>query len=149
MKRDFRAIPSSSRSRRTHSISACPGKRRFGDCELPCRLIQENVPHLSRARVSPPHKWQVRFNASGIEVVSRIDKPVDPQVVEALLAKLADFKRAYSEDGIAVEELDAFGPTVGSKLSRRSRCSLSRKSTVKACSRPISASNSARSPAIL
>lgn len=62
--------------------------------------------------ISPPHKWQVRFNASGIEVTPRIDKPVNPEVVEALLAKFPDFKRAYTENGIPVEEFDTFGPTV-------------------------------------
>lgn len=27
--------------------------------------------------ISPPHAWQVRYNASDIEVISRIDNPVD------------------------------------------------------------------------
>ena len=42
----------------------------------------------------------------------RIDDPVDPKVVEQLLAHFADFGRAYSEDGLSVEEFDSFAPTV-------------------------------------
>ena len=62
--------------------------------------------------ISPPCKWQHRFNASDIPVVSRIDKPVNPMVVEELLNKFPDFRRAYSEDGLAVEEFDTFGATM-------------------------------------
>ncbi|HEY8815027.1 MAG TPA: transaldolase family protein [Candidatus Dormibacteraeota bacterium] len=63
------------------------------------------------AVISPPYAWQQRLNASGIEVKSRIDDPVDPSVVEELQANFADFRRAYSEDGITVDEFDEFGPT--------------------------------------
>jgi transaldolase len=61
--------------------------------------------------ISPPHKWQVRFNASDVEVVSRIDKPVDPKVVDELLLKFPDFERAYTEDGLSISEFDSFAPT--------------------------------------
>ena len=61
--------------------------------------------------VSPPYAWQVRYNASDIEVVPRIDKPVDAKIVDELLRRFADFRRAFSEDGISVEEFDALGPT--------------------------------------
>jgi len=63
------------------------------------------------AVISPPYAWQRRLNASGIEVKARIDNPVDPKVLETLLAGFADFRRAYSEDGIAAQEFDDFGPT--------------------------------------
>ena len=63
------------------------------------------------AVISPPYAWQQRLNASGIEVKSRIDDPVDPSVVDELQANFADFRRAYSEDGITVDEFDEFGPT--------------------------------------
>src|SRR5580700_703718 len=33
--------------------------------------------------ISPPYSWQVRFNASDIEVRPRIDNPVDPQIVDS------------------------------------------------------------------
>jgi len=61
--------------------------------------------------ISPPYSWQVRFNQSDIEVVSRIDGPVAPEVVEDLGKKFADFRRAYSESGISIAEFDSFGPT--------------------------------------
>lgn len=61
--------------------------------------------------ISPPHKWQVRFNSSDIEVVSRIDKPVDPKIVNELLLRFPDFQRAYTEEGLSLDEFDSFGPT--------------------------------------
>jgi transaldolase len=61
--------------------------------------------------VSPPYTWQLRLNASDIEVVSRIADPVDPQVVDQLLRYFEDFGRAYSEDGLSIPEFDTFGPT--------------------------------------
>jgi transaldolase len=61
--------------------------------------------------ISPPYSWQVRLNQSDIEVVSRIDKPVAAEIVEELGRKFADFRRASTENGIAVAEFDSFGPT--------------------------------------
>jgi transaldolase len=62
--------------------------------------------------ISPPYKWQVRFNGSDVSVIPRIDQPVRPEIVAELLKKFPDFKRAYNEDGLAVNEFDTFGPTV-------------------------------------
>ena len=64
------------------------------------------------AVISPPSAWQKRFNAGDIEVRPRIDNPVDPKLVEQLLAHFPDFRRAYSEDGLAIDEFDSFAPTV-------------------------------------
>ncbi len=64
------------------------------------------------AVISPPYAWQKRFNASDIEVKPRIDDPVDPKVVSQLLTHFPDFRRAYSEDGLSIEEFDHFGPTL-------------------------------------
>ena len=61
--------------------------------------------------ISPPYAWQVRFNASDIEVRSRIDQPVESRIVEQLNKKFADFRRAYEENGLRVEEFDTFPPT--------------------------------------
>src|SRR5215831_2165649 len=61
--------------------------------------------------ISPPHKWQVRFNASDIDVVSRIQNPVDPAIVKALSDNFIDFRKAYSEDGLSGKEFDTFAPT--------------------------------------
>jgi transaldolase len=62
--------------------------------------------------ISPPYKWQQRFNASGVQVVSRIEKPVDPAITAELLKQFDDFRRAYSEQGLTIEEFDTFAPTV-------------------------------------
>lgn len=64
------------------------------------------------AVISPPSAWQKRFNASDVEVRPRIDDPVDPRVVDDLLRHFPDFRRAYSEDGLAVDEFDSYPPTV-------------------------------------
>lgn len=61
--------------------------------------------------ISPPHKWQVRFNASDIEVVPRIDNPVNPKIVDELLLKFPDFQRAYENEGLSPQEFDSFGAT--------------------------------------
>ncbi len=62
--------------------------------------------------ISPPYSWQVRFNASDIEVRPRMDKPVPAKMVEELSTKFPDFRRAYTEDGLSLTEFDAFGPTL-------------------------------------
>ena len=56
--------------------------------------------------ISPPYSWQVRFNASDIEVRPRIDNPVDRRIVDELSKKFTDFRRAYTEGGLTVEEFD-------------------------------------------
>jgi transaldolase len=61
--------------------------------------------------ISPPYSWQVRFNASDIEVRNRIDDAVDPRMVNELTRKFPDFRRASTEGGLAIEEFDSFGPT--------------------------------------
>ena len=61
--------------------------------------------------ISPPYAWQVRFNASDIQVRSRIDQPVDPHIVDELSKKFADFRRASSEGGLSSDEFDSFPPT--------------------------------------
>jgi transaldolase len=61
--------------------------------------------------ISPPFSWQVRLNKSGIEPVPRMDEPVNPGIVAELYAKLADFRRAYDEDGLSPEEFLSFGAT--------------------------------------
>ena len=58
-----------------------------------------------------PHSWQVRFNASGIAPEARIDRPVDRALIEDLLARIPDFRRAYEPDGMSIDEFDGFGAT--------------------------------------
>ena len=61
--------------------------------------------------ISPPYTWQVRFNASGIQPVPRMDCPVDSKIVHRLEDKFLEFRRAYDEDGLALDEFNAYGPT--------------------------------------
>jgi transaldolase len=61
--------------------------------------------------ISPPCVWQRRYNASDVEVIPKIEKPVDAKIVDTLLRKFPDFERAYNENGLAPEEFDTFGPT--------------------------------------
>jgi transaldolase len=61
--------------------------------------------------ISPPYSWQVRFNTSDVEAIPRIDKPVDPKIVEELSGKFLDFRRAFTEGGLSVDEFDSFAPT--------------------------------------
>ena len=61
--------------------------------------------------VTLTHEWQKRFNGSDVEVIPRIDNPVDQGIIEELSRKFTDFKRAYAEDGMTVDEFDDYGAT--------------------------------------
>jgi transaldolase len=63
------------------------------------------------AVLTMPHAWQVRFNNSGIDPVERIDVPVDPSLIDDLLARIPDFRRAYEPDGLTPAEFVSFGAT--------------------------------------
>ncbi len=58
-----------------------------------------------------PCGWQKKFNKSDIEVKSRIDDPVDPKIVNTLLEKFEDFRKAYYPDGMKPEEFESYGAT--------------------------------------
>lgn len=59
-----------------------------------------------------PYNWQRQFNASDVEVKERMDNPVPAEIVDYLYSHFDDFKKAYDEDGMAVEEFDSYGGTV-------------------------------------
>jgi transaldolase len=59
-----------------------------------------------------PYEWALKANACDIPVIERMQNPVDPQIVEALYAKLPDFRRAYDADGLTPAEFDSYGATV-------------------------------------
>ncbi len=59
-----------------------------------------------------PHAWQVRFNASGIAPLARIDEPVDAGMIAELQARIPDFGRAFEPDGLSIDEFDSYGATV-------------------------------------
>ena len=56
-----------------------------------------------------PYPWQVRFNKSGIAPVPRMDVPVDPALIDDLLLRVPDFRRAYEPDGMTPDEFESFG----------------------------------------
>jgi transaldolase len=58
-----------------------------------------------------PSSWQKRFNASRVEVKSRIDSPVPTQVLSELTDQFEEFRRAYEPDGLALAEFDTYGAT--------------------------------------
>ena len=62
--------------------------------------------------ISPPCKWQKRFNASDVTVENRISQPVDSKIVADLTKKFPDFVRACTDGGIAVQDFDSFPPAV-------------------------------------
>jgi len=59
--------------------------------------------------ISPPFEWQKRYNASSITVENRMDRPVDPAIVEQLSRKFLDFRRAYDEKGMSPAEFEGYG----------------------------------------
>jgi transaldolase len=62
--------------------------------------------------VSLPYEWQLKANGSDIEVRERMSTPVDPEIVQTMYEKILDFRRAYDEDGMVVDEFDDYGATV-------------------------------------
>jgi transaldolase len=61
--------------------------------------------------VTVTHQWQKRLNSSNIEVIPRMDKPIDEQIIKALSEKFHDFRRAHLDNGMSVDEFDAYGAT--------------------------------------
>jgi transaldolase len=61
--------------------------------------------------ISPPSAWQKRFVASDVQVISRIDTPVDPAIVDDLYRRFVDFRRAYDEAGLPADDFDSYAPT--------------------------------------
>jgi len=41
-----------------------------------------------------------------------MSNPVDQKIIDALYAKISDFRRAFDEDGMTVDEFDTYGATV-------------------------------------
>ena len=62
--------------------------------------------------ISMPYDWWNKFNDSDIDVKARMDDDVDTKIVEQLLEKFVDFRKAYEEDGMGVDEFLKFGPSV-------------------------------------
>ncbi len=61
--------------------------------------------------ISPPSAWQKQFADSDITVVNRIDTPVDPAIVRDLSSRFPDFRLAYEEHLLGVDDFNAYPPT--------------------------------------
>ena len=62
--------------------------------------------------ISPPYKWQQRYNGSDVPVKNYMDIPVDPKIIAELKMKFKDFRRAYDENGLTIDEFDTFPATI-------------------------------------
>ena len=62
--------------------------------------------------ISMPYDWWNKFNESDIDVKARMDDDVDPEIVKQLSEKFVDFRMAYEEDGMGVDDFLKFGPSV-------------------------------------
>jgi len=59
-----------------------------------------------------PYIWWTKFNQSNTEVKKTISDPVDPKIIDLLISKFSDFRRAYDVNGLRPHEFETFGPTV-------------------------------------
>jgi transaldolase len=59
-----------------------------------------------------PYEWQKKFNASDVVIQNRMDIPVNEDILNTLLTRIPDFRRAYDEKGMTVNEFDQFGATI-------------------------------------
>ena len=55
-----------------------------------------------------PAGFQKKINASNVEIIEKIDTPVDSNLMEQLLS-IPEFVKAYNVDGMSVEEFDYYG----------------------------------------
>jgi transaldolase len=62
--------------------------------------------------LSMPYEWQLKFNASDIDVCERMSQPVDGYMIDAMYARIPDFRRSYDEDGMTIADFDTYGGTV-------------------------------------
>jgi len=59
-----------------------------------------------------PYKWQVLYNKSDIEIKDTMKEPVPEDMLSKLVKYFEDFRKAYDEDGLSIDEFDTFGATV-------------------------------------
>jgi transaldolase len=59
-----------------------------------------------------PYEWQLLFNSSGIEVKERMDNEVDPLIIDSLYTHFEEFRKAFDEDGLKIDDFDHYGATV-------------------------------------
>lgn len=61
---------------------------------------------------SIPYGWWKQLSASDITPQRTLDEPVREQVVDALYRRIPDFRRAYDEGGMKLEEFAGYGASV-------------------------------------
>lgn len=59
-----------------------------------------------------PPAWQRWLNASGLEVASRLEEPVEPRILDELVARSPEFVKAWEPDGLAPADLESYGASV-------------------------------------
>ena len=59
-----------------------------------------------------PYEWQLKINASDVEVKERMSNPVETQIVNEMIQKLPEFRKAYEPDGLTWDQFDTYGATV-------------------------------------
>ena len=62
--------------------------------------------------ISMPYEWWNKFNASDVDVKSRINEPVDEKIISLLKENFEDFNKAYDEKGMKENEFESFGASV-------------------------------------
>jgi transaldolase len=62
--------------------------------------------------LSMPYTWWKQFEASDIPVEPTLERPVEPRIVETLLRKFPDFRKAYDEGAIPPADFVRFGATI-------------------------------------
>ena len=58
-----------------------------------------------------PYSWQILLNDLDFSIEETIATPVPEKILDELIAKFPDFRRAYELDGLSQEEFDSFGAT--------------------------------------
>jgi transaldolase len=59
-----------------------------------------------------PYAWWNQFNASDIGVEARLERPVEPRILDGLRRGFGEFRRAYDEDGLRPEEFVRYGASI-------------------------------------
>jgi len=59
-----------------------------------------------------PYEWQLKMNASDVEVKERMSEPVDEKILAEMLARIPEFRKAYEVDGLTLDQFDTYGATV-------------------------------------